>query len=346
MPCLVLRVGLVVRERYEVGVHLPAPADRLVRVRAVRAAVVVVAATADVAGRWRIVPPFSTGRASPPQPCPLSSTADPASLLPPPRGDVFAVIVAVVLIIPPPPLRDVPHPHGLGPLVVVAVIVIVSLPPLGVTTNDEGGRSAAAQPGTIAPPPVLRRRRPGPLVLVLPLLPLPLALLPTLLRLGSSPSPRTYTQSPVSVSVPRAADKDAVNDDDGHHRRCHRPKTSLPPPPSRCCRRRRRQRHHRRHHQPPSPHDHRWLCPTAASDDDNSHLLPHCPSPHPPLDEDATRLFRCRRGCHWRRRLRCLRRRLRLRSQDDGAKKDCRGDRPGFLRTKEKILYIDINIYI
>ncbi len=125
------------------------------------------------------------------------------------------------------------------------------------------------------------------------------------------------------------------------------PPQSLPPPPSRCRRRRRRQRHHRRHHQPPSPHDHRWLCPTATSDDDNSHLLPHCPSPHPPLDEDATRLFHCRRGCHWRRRLRCLRRRLRLRSQDDGAKKDGSGERRGFLHQGKNPVhrYLTIRTY-
>ena len=146
----------------------------------------------------------------------------------------------------------------------------------------------------------------------------------------------------VAVSVPRAADKDAVNDDDGQHRRCH------PTDRRRHC-----HRHHRvvvvdgggkdtiatttinRHRRmttvgsvPPPPPTTTTATLSAIA---LALTLPWTRIGRRGGGRAATLLFHCRRGCHWRRRLRCLRRRLRLQSQDDGAKKDGRGDRRGLL---------------
>ena len=57
--------------------------------------------------------------------------------------------------------------------------------------------------------------------------------------------------------------------------------------------------HHHHHHQSPLPLDRRWLYPTAASDDNDSHPCPHCPSHCPPSEEDQTAGWRARCGaCH------------------------------------------------
>ena len=82
-----------------------------------------------------------------------------------------------------------------------------------------------------------------------------------------------------------------------HHHRRHRPKMLLPPP-----------HHHNGAAKTPSPPppslplpplDRRWLYPTAASDDNDSHPCPHCPSHCPPSEEDQTVGWRARCGaCH------------------------------------------------